>query len=348
MKFVVEKANLIIDKQKIIQFWKENFSDWPEGKYSWFYQRNIAGLADCWVVKENGKESVIGTTAIFPRKFRIKGEDYLAGITGDFAVNKQHRILGPALKLQREVANACENGKYQFLYGTPNSRSDPVQKRAGFVLVGSAIRMVKVLHTYRYLKRLLKFGFLAKFFSVFLDLVIRIFAKETWYRLDKGLEGKFLKEFDSRFDELWEAGAVNFPLIGERSQKFLTWRFHNCPYQDYTIFVLEKESDKSLLGYLVFTLKEKNIIIIDCFARDKSDIYQNLIAAFLKQARHFKIDSISIIYLGDEFFSSLLREFNFSPRADKRDVVAYIPQKSNLSDLVKNPENWYFLAVDND
>jgi len=348
MGFVVEKAELTKDQEKIVYFWKKNFPTWPEQKYVWFYQNNVEGQADCWWVKENNKNSIVGTAAVFPRKFRIKSNNCLAGITGDFGIDEQHRILGPALKLQREVVNSCEDGKYHFLYGFPNARSEPVQKRAGFVLVGSAIRMVKVMRSYRYLKRLLKIGFLARFISFFFDIIMRLLAKETWYNLNRGLKGKLIKEFDQRFDELWEVGSEHFTMIGDRSKKFLTWRFQNCPYKNYQIFILEKENDKSLVGYLVFLINGKDLHIVDCFARDKNDAYRNLIVAFLRQARNFKIDSISIEYLGNEFLINLLKEFNFSQRADKRNVVAYTQKTSNFSDLIKNPEKWYFLPADND
>jgi len=348
MKFVVEKADLSRDKERIMQFWKENFPDWLAEKYLWFYQQNIVGPADCWMVKENGKESIIGTAAIFPRKFRIKGKDYLAGITGDFAVAKQHRILGPALKLQREVVNSCEKGKYHFIYGFPNEHSEPVQRRAGFILVGSAIRMVKVIHTYRYIKRLLRIDLLSRILSFFLDFGIYLFAKETWYKLDKGLEGKFIKGFDERFDDLWEVGAINFPLIGERSQKFLTWRFKNCPRQSYQIFILENTSDQRLLGYLIFALKENKLLIVDCFAIKKNNVFQKLFIAFLKQVRRFKIESISIIYMGDKFLVKLLNEFNFKQRKDKINIVSYIKKRSTISDIIIDPELWYFFEGDLD
>lgn len=348
MGYNIEKADLTRDQVKVVRFWKTNFPAWPEEKYSWFYQNNVAGAADCWLITNEENGTVIGTTVIFPRKFIINNRDYLGGITGDFAVDKQYRVLGPALKLQREVINSCESGKYHFLYGFPNMHSEPVQKRVGFVVVGSAIRLVKVVRTYRYLRRVLKVVILSKFFSFFLDFIIRMFQKETWYRLSDEYEAKFLQKFDERFEKLWEVASVNFPIIGERSQQFLTWRFQNCPYQDYQIFVLEKRSDASLLGYVVFSVKEKDVLIVDCFARDKNEAYSTLLAAFLKEVRKFRIDSISIVYLGNEFLVNILKGFNFSQRADKRNIVAYTKKGLDISEIIKDSANWYFLAVDND
>ncbi|MHA1279575.1 MAG: GNAT family N-acetyltransferase [Candidatus Helarchaeota archaeon] len=348
MGFIVEKADLMEDQKRIVEFWIQNFPTWPEGKYVWFYQNNVAGPADCWVVREENSDSVIGTTAIFPRKFCINGKEYLAGITGDFGVDKQHRILGPALKLQREVVQSCENGKYHFLYGFPNTRSEPVQRRAGFVQLGSAVRLVKVTHSFRYLKRLLKIGIVAKALSLLFDIILHILSRETRYQLSHEIRGNILSEFDHRFDELWKSASSNFSLIGERNQKFLTWRFQNCPYQNYQIFVLENKSNGKLIGYVVFVEENDNLIIIDCLARDVNKAFRDLIAAFLKQVRKTKADNVSIVYLGNDFLINLLKEFGFSERADKRNIVVYVHKDSPIAELVKDPNVWYFLAADND
>ena len=68
MKSSIIRSSLQEDKSNIINFWKTNFPKWPEGKFSWFYEQNPAGNAACWIIKDLKTDTVIGSTAIFPRK----------------------------------------------------------------------------------------------------------------------------------------------------------------------------------------------------------------------------------------------------------------------------------------
>ena len=56
----------------------------------------------------------------------------LTRITGDFGIDKQYRTVGPALKMQKAGIAGCEDGRLDVLYGYPNEKSEPVQRRAGF------------------------------------------------------------------------------------------------------------------------------------------------------------------------------------------------------------------------
>ena len=108
-------ADLEKNKQDIISLRKINLEEITPESYAWKYQNSPAGKAECLLaVSEN---ECIGATAIFPRCISANGGSTIGGISGDFSVNKEHRVLGLAAKLQKEMAakikedNRIKSGK---------------------------------------------------------------------------------------------------------------------------------------------------------------------------------------------------------------------------------------------
>ena len=147
MEFRITEADLAQDKEDILAFWRENFPGWPEKKYLWFYESNPCSQALCCTIRETETGSLIGSAAVFPRRFIVQGEACIGGINGDLAVHKNHRLLGPALTLQRTILSASKGKAIDFVYGYPNKKAEPVLKRIGYKVIGNSTRLVRVLRS---------------------------------------------------------------------------------------------------------------------------------------------------------------------------------------------------------
>jgi len=347
MSYSIIKADLDRDRTDIITFWRNNFSVWPVSKFQYFYKDNICGKARCWMIKESAKNLVIGITSIFPRNFALNGHKIKAGITGDFAVAPKHRILGPAIKLQKSSIKQIEGNDVQFLYGYPNRKSEPVQKRAGFNILGHTSRFVKILKTDKYIKQKITNSLVVYLFSFFADLLLRLFYRETYFTGDKRFVCEEIDSFDNRFDELWKIGQTQFKLIGERNHEFLNWRFQNCDYIDYKKYIIKDRKTNAVFGYIVYRIESNTVNISDCFFVNY-EILQPLISCFVKHVRKQGFSSISVIYFGHQRFESTLKRFRFFKRADTRNIIFYKFSHANISDNIFSQENWHFLEADND
>lgn len=348
MAYRMEAVNLKKDRTEVLNFWQKNSSYWPAGKLSWFYENNIYGNADCWVVKEENSNEVVATTSIFPKRMFIRGLPLLAGITGGFAVDPKHRILGPAIQLQKEAVAKCENDHYDFLYGYPNRSSLPVQKRVGFEILGGSVRMVKVFRFRHYIQQILRSSVLAKIACFPIELSARVFGAEYRQRVPSDLKGEVIDEFDSRFDDLYRRSTGNFCLIGERSSEFLRWRFAMCPYKDYRIFTLSRKHDNSLIGYVIYDVELNNARIVDLLALDNNSMLDNVINAYCRLLRKSGLQSVSVTYLGNNVVLEKFKKFGFRKREDERNIVVYVKKNSRLSRFITDINNWYFLEGDND
>lgn len=347
MGYLIRKANISEAEQNIKSFWKSNFEGWPAKKFDWFYLTNPAGLARCWFINlEDNTNQIAGTTALFPRSFYFDENYVQAGITGDFGVDKNHRIFGPALKIQKTLIGD-EADNFKFFYGFPNKNSEPVQKRAGFKQVGTAYRYVKVLKADEYIKRKSSSILISTLVSPLVNFYLNIFTEHRKIKKPAGLSWITQMKFDEKFDVLWEQAKKNHILIGERTSRFLHWRVASCPYIEYQIFALETQQN-DLLGYVVYYLDGKTVHIADCLAADLEQSTKLVLAEFIRFA--FKRDwhSISVLFLGNNSFIDSLQSLGFSRREDTRNVVAFTQENSELEKIIFAEQNWYFFEVDND
>jgi GNAT superfamily N-acetyltransferase len=347
MGYEIQAASLADDKEAILEFWKRRFPNWSPDKVTWFYENNVSGKATCFLAKETAGNQIVGAAAIFPREFVLKGELMRAGITGDFAVDEKHRGFGPAVLLQRAIVETCERGEYDFLYGYPNHSSLPVQRRVGFEILGSTARVVKILRYRPYMGQRGGSLVVNRALGAALDPVARVLEREQWHKLPAELLGERIDIFDTRFDEFYRKCSQKSCLLGERTRRFLHWRFGLCPQRNYQIFTLTEKDENGLLGYVVYSLEERHANIADFLACDNEMTLEHLLASFCGYLRASGLWSVSVIYLGSSSVLQKLRKMGFHEREDKRDVVIYAT-KDALGEYLKNVENWHFLDGDND
>lgn len=349
MRYTVTKANLAGDAPAIVGFWKANFPEWPESKYSWFYQGNVCGPASCWTIRDNVDGGVVGSTGVFPRQFLIDGLPRAAGITGGFGVDGKHRVLGPAMMLQRSTVAACDEGLFEFLYGSPNKRSEPVQLRAGYSVVGRERRLVRVLRAEEYLSRHIDMPLVSGLLGATANAALRVHAMYAFRRArSQAYVLEVVSRFDERFDRLWQRSCHQFRIAGERSSRFLNWRFADCPFVDFRTVALVHRKSGDVTGYITYYLDNNVAHIADLWACDVTDIMERLLAAFLREQLSQGRKAVSVLYFGSQRVMDKLRAFGFTEREEGRKVVAYARPDSPLASVLSNPDNWHFTEADND
>ena len=345
--YTIIPANALESKQDIMGLWKRNFQSVIEERYPWIYEENPFGPATCLFAKDTRQDSIIGVQALFPRRVVINGKYHLAGLGGDLVVDKEHRLLAPALLLQQATISQCNEGKFDFYFGFPNKESEPLGQMVGFKMF-DVLSMTKPLRSYYYLERHFNFPAVAKMISRPIDLAIKTFSKETRYKRHDGFNAEMLSSFDERFDKLWEKVSTRFPIIGERSSSYLNWRYVRSPHNQHDVFALAVEDKRNILGYIVYHTVENRTAIDDILCLDMNETLDSLLSEFLLFQRKEGIDSVSISYTGAQSLVKKLQEFGFSIRDKESKIVFYVPVDSPFLSYLLDKENWYLLAGDND
>jgi len=347
MNYITFKADLNNDKQIILKFWRQNHGDSLDYKYSWLYENNPAGKAHIWLLKDLDSNEVVGMTGLYPRKFSVKGVQYIAGIVGDFFVHKHHRSLGPAIKLQKCVVAGIKEGLVDFAYGYPNRLADPVMKRVGFEIIGNLSRFVKIIKTKEQFKKRKFNKTIAAIISPAVDFLLKVKSKKNRYTGNNSFVTRVVNTVDNQFDELWKERKCDHEIYGKRNKEYIDWKISNKPNNKNKIFIISDSEKNKILGYFVYSITDKAIEICDFILPKERTTQMFLVRNFVQHAEKSGAESLSIIALNNAYTKTKLNQLGFSLRKNTRNVlVLYSDEMRDVYPQITDKDSWLLLLGD--
>ena len=346
-------------REEVLALWKENMSDSrmaeiAEPRFDWYYRRNPQGGPTTNLLLDCSSNRVVGCGSFFPRRIVLDGKPLWMGIMADFAVASAHRAAGPAIAIQRSLADAGRAAGMNFLAAYPNRASEPIFKRIGYQAVGKSARWVKPLRSRKEMSRRFSDSVLAGAAGGVVDAGLAALDLGRIARLPgrvKKMRGIYLDSSDDRFDALWERARMAQRLTGERSSSYLNWRYRDFLSLKYRFFGLVDESGTSLFAYLTFFVNANRASVVgDLFSGDFETTLDALLLRFSAAERKAGRESVSLDYLGPDPFGEKLNRLGFHRRATARSLFVYFdpatPQE--LQRLVLDKSNWFTLDAEMD
>jgi predicted N-acetyltransferase YhbS len=348
MAYSVLQADIDKDQEILTQLLQRNFGFAPEARFEWIYKNSPSGYPTCLLLQHTETGTIVGSLSLFPRTISIDGKSVQALITGDLVVDKEHRAIGPALKLVKSAMSMCNQNISGILFGISNANSYVVVQRSGFEILDDICEMTLVLSTYSYIRRLIPFSFIARPLSFLLDFALRVRDKGIFKRSKRNYAIDFPRSFNERFDELWEKQSKKYSFIGERSSRFLEWRFNQSPYHEYKVFTLAYPKEMSFLGYVVFYVDGKKIYVADLGFDGTEKSFTELISSFSLYQRGQGAESVSLSIASQPELINLLRHMGYSIRSKERKFLIYVP--AELKAILKSIKNGplFLTSADND
>lgn len=316
-----------------------------EEKYRWNYQGNPLRPAWCTVVIEDASERIVGTTALFPRSLLVDGQRMHAAVAGDFAVDAGHRLLYPALLLQRSALRACHAGEFDVLYGFPNDAARPVQRRAGYRSLGPVWSGVRFLNTRGVLAHYGRTSWWTRMGGVF-DYLVTLASKERRQGDAGAYDYVELPAFDSRFDRFWTQALPQHRVLVERDSAYANWRFLQCPVRKYSLLAAVHRSSGEIRGYAVWSVQGGRARIADLMACD--NVFDGLLSAFIRLQREQRAHCITVMYFGENRLLRQLRRFGFLFRRTRSELLVGVNSRTEKREPLLNPHNWYLFEGDSD
>jgi hypothetical protein len=344
--YTIIKGDIENDEEAILSLVHRNLNDaYSEQRYDWNYRQCPIGNALCWLAKSESTDSNVGSASLFPRRLIINEKPVLAGIIGDFSIDEAHRGYGPAIELLKKVALEEGTPDRYLLYETPNEKSTPVFFRVGYEEIGRVRVYTKPLNMMNLPKHLLPKYLRSKCVLRIIDTLSDLLSKEKRVKDRFSHSFDMPGSFDERFDVLWEKVSKQFGIVGERSSRYLNWRYmqsHVC----YRIFCILDEKNE-LGGYLVYRVSENICYVDDVLVLPSGNLFDLLLAKFALRQREEGIGAIVIRYMGNSSIPRKLRQFNFVEVDNNTRVLLYTDGFPNQSYLL-DEANWYFFAGDMD
>jgi hypothetical protein len=369
-------------KQALLKFWNE----WPRERdfdknYRWTYEGNPAGQAITFLVRDNDSTEYVGClsmfprkfsidginlrvavladmfvskehrrSAIFPRKFSVDSKDPRAGLPEDLFVSKEHRVVAPSAKLVNEVISIVQEDRFDLLYAAfPNKKSDPCFKRSGFNRLGPTTRIAKVVKTSEQLQKRRFCKYLIRPVSVLLDVALKLFAFETWYRFKGGFVCEEMSNFDERFDNLWMRSKSRFRVVSERSSELLRWKYVEQPDTEFKIYAIFNSKKTELKGYIVTLVDGISILIKDLVLPEDKTTARIFVSNFLRHVKKHPQSSIVLNFLENKEIVGFLKIFGFVKRPSDRAAYYYCSERLlKRFPVLEDLEAWLLTNFDMD
>lgn len=338
MTYRIGPSDPVADRQAILELWQRNLPESDFARYAWLYDHGpAAGL-----VLRSEAEEPVGSTGLMRRTWRAFGRDVAAGQAVDLNVDRRHRTIGPALALQRAVIDAAGERGFEFIYGFPNPQSEAVLRRAGYREIGRLGRWVKPLSTRRLNDRL------PNWLCAGADALLPLVSAETYRRLPAGLRAERVRQFDQRFDRLFEAAADRLPILGHRTAEYLDWRFARSPHARHHVLGLFNR-DERLLAYVVWRQQRGTARVGDLLAAEPENL-ELLLAELLRRLRRRRTAAVAINYLGHPAVCRTLKRLGFWPRPlDWKAMIRLDPDAPlAVDERLQDPAHWYLTRADLD
>ncbi len=357
-------------RDAILELWRRNFPEVPAQRYAWLYE---AGPASSFVLR-SGQGDAVGAAGLMRRDFRAFGKTVRAGQAIDLNVNQEHRTVGPALSLQRSVLAAVASGEIDLAYGFPNRQSEAVLRHAGYRTLGDLDRWVKPLSCRVAFDRWAWPRPLGRSLAAILDPILRgghdlasgvrnlfrpAFLPDVSTHFRRSSPTPFAVQevhtFDARFDRLWEAAAPQWPILGERTSDYLTWRFSRCPEWRHRAMCLSG-SGGELLGYVIYARRGDVVYVADLLVADLRHL-EPLLAALVRLMRRQRAKMVVVLYFGRAEVGRALTRLGFWKRPSGRKVMLSVGEKLRMDAVASasagqtslcDPANWHLTGADID
>jgi hypothetical protein len=343
-RYRVERGDLAVDRQRILDLWERcAFASGPRAaaRFDWFYLQNPAGRGRVYLLF-NGDE-LVGSLGAGSRLIAC-GRDrpaLRAAILADFVVHPAHRSMFPALKLQR-VAREHELRDAQLLYSLPGDKATPVFRRLGFSAQLSSGNHARVLHSAKFMHRLLP-RIPSQLIRVVCGVVDRARLLLPWMRCRvTGLRWQWLRELPAGIEDLWSrAGTPDGVAMGVRHRQFLEWRFDPTLGEWRVLAVSDRRG--GLVGYFICLCRGDHLWVYDLLLADRHRGTVPLLALALA-AWGQGVNSVRVLFGGSPHMQRALARAGYRLR-DQRTCFLIQPPDADARQL---PEEWWLTKADED
>jgi len=324
------------DEGALLGFMEKNLENWGKFRKLWQWRqenKEVSGGETAVIVEENG--TIVGSVGIVHAEVVIKGKTVKASWQQDSLISPGMRGKGLGKKLVNEGAKGWDlvmaKGTSQEMYG--------LRKSVGFSDVPNSDYLVRIYKP-RFVVRKPKESAAECVLAVWKSIL-------PMPGTDSTVEVKEINAFDQTFDFLADELSKENVLRLHKNQKYLNWRYFECPGKHYKVFRAGGEKTR---GALVLNITGQDfdegwIVDLICYSKDKKCAYALLKAAM----NYFKEQRVSRIWA----FATLpaarrcLYRFGFLPTG-RTPRFTYHVYGENLDPGILATTSWDFWHGDGD
>lgn len=319
-----------------------------EAMYRWLFEKNIYNPKSTHLfhVAKDG-DRVVASDCLMPVPLMIQGRKYLAAWSIKTMTHPDYQRQGIFRAMtEYNYAKAKELG-IDLILGFANSNSFPGYEKFGWdVLVERRavlrpLDIEKSLAKRSFLKPLARIGN-ALYRAQDKRRITALAAKAAGYSTE------ILSQAPDADAAIWPNMLAQVPVLVERDNAYLNWRYNQRPRQDYH-FVLARGKETAVLVFRI-SAANKSCIIIDYVGSPHSEalpaLFHKTILYCLEKDIRYIINSS-----GSMFDNHLMQNFSFkhlaAPMANNMFIACRLNQEISLPALQKET-NWFYSYGDSE
>jgi GNAT superfamily N-acetyltransferase len=313
--------------------------------WRWQIKENPDGVA--WIYLAENGDKIIGHLADLPKRFSVRGKMVLGTLTHDMMVHPDYRGRGISIATARYAITKVrgERGLFMTAYSIREESLNSLIK-AGWKEVVKLPVLVFPIRFHGIANRYLHFQPASLLVGAMARIFYSLFFGWRKKRKGKGIEIERVYEVDEPFDRFWEKARSVYPIMGNRSRSYLTWRYLRHPTRNYVIYrALQKGEMK---GYIVLRkvelLQFNSAVIVDLLALD-DEVLDELVKKGIKHSRQEGVDLLGFMVPKPHPYYRSLKRGGFLPSLKTFSFLVYSIWKE---EILVSPQGWYVNWGDTD
>jgi hypothetical protein len=290
--YAVETGDVARDGREVLEIARREIPGFTDSHYSKYYEHNPLGPPALVVARDSASGRLVGSASMHPIELVAGGEPVLGGVAADFAVDRDRRVFGPALALQRALtAQAAERG-FRYSIGLPNSDAAGVFARVGYIELVQGQRFVRlltgraVLEAARYRRGPIR------------DLASSLRPARVRAAL-RSYSTSSASGFDASFEPVWEAMHDRSELTLRRDAHTLNWRFEQRATADRFAISSISSRTGTVAAYSVSYAADGVRHIVDLGWSDPAAL-RAAVASEIERSRRDRLSAVDVLHFGSD------------------------------------------------
>jgi GNAT superfamily N-acetyltransferase len=313
--------------------------------WRWQIRENPDGTA--WIHLAEDGNKIVGHLADLPKRFSVQGKVVLGTLTHDMMVHPDYRRRGISTATARYAIHKIEQEKGLFMtaYSIREESLNSLIK-TGWRAVLKLPVLVFPIRFHGIVNRYLRFQPMSLLIGGMARCLYFFLFGRRKTRMSKGVEIERVNDLDGQFDGFWEKATSLYPIMGNRSRSYLTWRYLRHPTRSYVIYrALQKGEMK---GYIVLRkvelLRFNSVVIVDLLALDEETLSE-LVEKGVEHSHREGADLLGFMVPKPHPYYRSLRRRGFLPSLKAFHFLVYSYWKE---EVLFDPKGWYLTWGDTD
>lgn len=345
MSISIRPAHLVTDRAALVVLLRRDLNPlYDARRFDWLYTQNPAGPAQAWVATDTMTGAIVGTSAAFPRRMSLQGQEHTGWVLGDFCMQENYRSLGPALQLQRACMAAVDTGLVPFWYDFPSTSMMAVYTRLRITPFRQMLRLAKPLRVDRKIQEVIPVAGLARGLSAVGNLFLRLRGPHVGNpeRITVAVAGG---AYDDAFTRLAHEGGQQGGVWLQHSSTYLNWRYLQNPFCRYECMTARRQGH--LVGYVVFTQTGEDAALVDFWSVDESAVLRRLIQQVTLYVRQRGAVTVSASMIDTHPWIPILQRLGFMVR-ETSPMVLYLSPRLEATRHALCTTPWLLMQGDRD